>query len=559
MKIKTIQNTYIEAEIFLADRRLKAGETVQLRGVLDSKLGPVYLTEKLAVDAEKSTYNDTCYRWEYDLGDKYILPGTYSFEIVIVQSSGRVIPISHKGENCLVIIPAERGEVYGEVVTPIKNGGTSASTASGARQKLNFIGVNPVNIETDTPSTWISFGPGVAYISARGYITDQPADFGFIENKVSHTGLISQTWQTQSGKGTIFKRSGTINGWYEASWTEAFDSKSYIPPQNGGVGANTSVDMGEAEHLECVNRYVAEMNRVAGKIGMRNSTFKTPSGNCSNPINKAKAPVNTGYNSYTTAFDMMCLLAAARHAPSVLSAMSSKTYKYKKNGGDYSETHGILGMSGWYNWADKNGYTLLAAKGGSLTGSYGEIGTKGILNYAMLIKTTIEGRERVFGVTIVGLTLSEGYTVAQKIIKGLIDKFSGAPDDASITEAANRTEFPVGMMVTDLTTSVNFEEDIQRIDGTKAGYRYHYNKDVVRAAASLNKILNAIVAVAQLDNHYISVNYDDFVAGADADKVVVGDVVTTYDALHVMMLRSCNAYATMLARDIGKRLPPVVT
>lgn len=112
MKIKTIQNTYIEAEIVLADRRLKAGETVQLRCVLDSKLGPVYLTEKLEVDEYKSISNDTYCKWNYVLQEKCILPGTYNFEIVVVQSSGLVIPVSSKAENCLIIVPAERGECF---------------------------------------------------------------------------------------------------------------------------------------------------------------------------------------------------------------------------------------------------------------------------------------------------------------------------------------------------------------------------------------------------------------------------------------------------------------
>ena len=112
MKITTIQNTYIEAEIVLADRRLKAGETAQLRCVLDSKLGPVYLTEKLTVDEYKSTSNDTYCRWNYVLQEKCILPGTYNFEIVVVQSSGLVIPVSSKAENCLIIVPAERGECF---------------------------------------------------------------------------------------------------------------------------------------------------------------------------------------------------------------------------------------------------------------------------------------------------------------------------------------------------------------------------------------------------------------------------------------------------------------
>lgn len=564
MKITTIQNTYIEAEIVLADRRLKTGETVQLRCVLDSKLGPVYLTENLTVDADKSTLNDTYCRWEYDLEDKYILPGTYSFEIVIVQSSGKVIPISHKAENSLVIVPAERGDVYLAPLAqkvnhmfkkglPFEYGGTDAKTVAEARQNLNFLGKNPVTIDTDTPSTWIALGTGIAYISASGYIIEQPYNYGFIENVVSDTGLVKQIWHTQTASGSIYKRAGTKNGWYSESWTKVFDSESFIPVKNGGIGTNTSVDIGETEHLKCVNRFVTEMNRVAAQLGMSNSTFKTPSGDCSKPINKTKTSADINYNSYTTASDMMRLLAAARHSPSVLAIMGTLSYKFKKNDKSLTQSHVIVSNSTWDDWADENGYVILAAKGGSLSGSVAQNGTGGILNYVLLIKAMINNQERIFGVAIVGLENGEG-EAARNIIQGLIGKFSGAADNAAITEAANRKDYSVGMMAVDFTSSESFEEDIERINDTTSKYCFSHNKDAVRVAASLAKILNAIVAVSHFDNHYCSINNDDIVGGSSI-SVSKGDVLTTYDALNVMMLASCNVCATMIARDIGKRLP----
>lgn len=550
MKITTIQNTYIEAEIVLPDRIVKNKEDVQLRCVLDSKLGPVYLTEKLTVDEDKSTLNDTYCRWEYDLEDKYILPGTYSFEIVIVQSSGRVIPISHKAENCLVIVPAERGECF---QPPLNQ-----QLKTLVKYALPFFKEIPIEANSDinniidcgyytcTASSVVATLKNCPMTTAfRMYVHDVAPGV---------PGYIGQTMFQLDG--TRICRYTFDSGKSWNNYVDTFDSSGIIPTANGGIGLNASVDIGEAEHLECVNRFVHEMNRVAANIGMSKSTFKTPSGYCGNPVNTSKVSVDIEYNSYTTASDMMCLLAAARHSPAVLEIMGTRSYKFRRNNEKLTQGHNILSNSTWNEWAKSNEYVILAAKGGSLSGSVGEIGTDGILNYAILIK---DKNNRIFGVTVIGLknkkdeTVDE-YSTARDIIKGLIDKFYGASDNAAITEAKIREDYSVGMMVVDFTTSKNFEEDIKRINNTIKGYRFYYNKDSVRVAASLAKILNAIVAVSFFENHYCSINYDDIVGGSGI-TLAKGDVLTTYDALNVMMLASCNTCATMIARDIGKRLP----
>ena len=200
--------------------------------------------------------------------------------------------------------------------------------------------------------------------------------------------------------------------------------------------------------------------------------------------------------------------------------------------------------------AKTNEYVILAAKSGSLTGQWGELESEeGILNYAMLIKNK---NDRIFGVTVIGLKYGENET-ARNIVKGLIDKCLGASDNAAITEAIGRGGDAVGMMVTEFTSSENFESDMQRINGTQSGYRYYYNKDAVRVAASLTKILTAIVVASNFDNHYCSVNYDDLVSGSSI-TVNKGDILTTYDLLNIMLLRSCCVSATVLARDFGKRM-----
>ena len=436
-------------------------------------------------------------------------------------------------------------------IIQLENGGSGVTDARSFRMAATYLGENVINsVASDTPSNWRPFANGYAYFSKTGCLKDQPAQYGFVENIICGD-IINQLWYSQANGAPIYKRSGYKENWYASSWTKVFDSNDYIPTKNGGIGANTSVDLGETEHSECVNRFVAEMNRVATNIGMSKSTFKTPSGYCGKPINSSKAPANRNYNSKTTAYDMMCLLAAARHSPSVLTAMGTTSYKYRKNDEILTQYHINLSETlakEWFDWAKTNEYVILAAKSGSLTGQWGEMGAEdGILNYAMLIKNK---NDRIFGVTVIGLK-NEEYSTARSIVKGLIDKCLGGSDNSAITEAKGRADYPVGMMVTEFTSSESFESDMQRINGTQNCY--HYNKDTVRVAASLTKILTAIVVASHLDNHYCSVNYDDITGGSQI-TVAVGDVLTTYDAFNVMLLRSCCVMATMLARDIGKRL-----
>lgn len=496
---------------------------------------------------------------------------------------------------------ATNGDISTEIITsivtvvPFEKGGTNAETVAGARQNLNYLGKNPVTKDTDTPSTWIALGSGTAYITELGHITDQPYNYGFIESMVSDTGLIKQIWHNQTGKGSIFKRAGTRDGWYADSWTEVFDSKSYIPTVNGGVGANPSVDIGQAEHLECVNRFVAEMNRVAEKIGMSNSSFKSPSGLYSNSVHEKDAITSTAYNSKSTVKDIIKLMIAARHTPAVLAAMGASEYSCKLNSQNKTYTHLILNKTAWSEWANKNNYTIIAAKGGSCSGEFGGIGICGIYNMTMLLKDT---SNRHFCVAVMGMqnptawevekkyniedrVTYEGNTYVSKkdnntgIVPGSnsdwtledlsesdktkaifheliqLQKNKLQASDATEINKAKSRKHPASMMVVELPATGTFKDDIAKVNDATC-YK-GYNIDNIEAMVSIAKVLTALVVVSHLENHYVSVNYDDFVGGSSI-VIEVGDVMTTYDAFNVMMLRSCNTLSTMFARIIGKRL-----
>ena len=107
------------------------------------------------------------------------------------------------------------------------NGLATFSDGASTRQGLNYIGVNPVNVNTDTPATWKTLGTGVAYINASDKINNQPYTYGFIENKVSG-GLVSQIWTSMSGNGAMYHREGNADGWYSGTkeWVQIVDKNN---------------------------------------------------------------------------------------------------------------------------------------------------------------------------------------------------------------------------------------------------------------------------------------------------------------------------------------------
>lgn len=320
------------------------------------------------------------------------------------------------------------------------------------------------------------------------------------------------------------------------NWQKTFDTNSIIPARYGGMGANISSDLGEAAHLDACQKFIDKMNEMAVSIGMKNTTFKTPSGLNRKPVNANKVAVSNEYNSHTTAYDLLRLMVAVKHTPTVLTAMGSARCDYFKNGGGYYALHSCLGNSTWTAWAEENGYTILAAKGGSLSGEYGEIGSDGIMNFAFLIQSGGD----VYAVSVVGLNNDE-FDALRTIVRDLI---SGATNSTAISEANNR-EYPVGMAVAKLTNGC-FDDDITALEsGT------FYNENEVRVTASIAKIMTALVATHYMGNYECSINYDDLVGGAAAVTFAVGDIISTTDALSLMLAVSDNTMATMLARVCG--------
>ena len=108
------------------------------------------------------------------------------------------------------------------------NGLATFSDGASTRQGLNYIGTDPVNANTDTPTTWKALGTGIAYIQTSGIIANQPYQYGFIENRVAGNS-VSQTFTSMSGLGAVYRREGDASGWYSGSagWVRVID-KNFV-------------------------------------------------------------------------------------------------------------------------------------------------------------------------------------------------------------------------------------------------------------------------------------------------------------------------------------------
>ena len=125
-------------------------------------------------------------------------------------------------------------------ILAIANGGTNANSSKQARVNLLSIGSNPITtVKDDTVANWGSYGPcATAFYSAKGQLTDQPAQWGFVHNIMTSTSTeIHQLWTTQAG-GDIYHRGGNASGW-ATSWKKLLDSSNFnlYAPTLTGTGA----------------------------------------------------------------------------------------------------------------------------------------------------------------------------------------------------------------------------------------------------------------------------------------------------------------------------------
>lgn len=115
-------------------------------------------------------------------------------------------------------VAAAFGGVAIENVVPIEKGGTGATSLFGARQTLNFLGINPFErIELDNPFNWVNLGTGTIFIDGANQIYDQPSNRGFIESYTTGD-AICQVWHSFDNYANTFVRTGNKAGTWGVNW-----------------------------------------------------------------------------------------------------------------------------------------------------------------------------------------------------------------------------------------------------------------------------------------------------------------------------------------------------
>jgi hypothetical protein len=121
---------------------------------------------------------------------------------------------------------------------PITSGGTGQTSRADAITTLFGLGGNPItSTASDTTANWGSLGPGIAFYSTAGLITDQPQQYGLILNIPSgRSAEVCQIWHNQPS-GNMYHRGGNASNW-SGSWRCLLDSgnyTSYVVPKTGGT------------------------------------------------------------------------------------------------------------------------------------------------------------------------------------------------------------------------------------------------------------------------------------------------------------------------------------
>lgn len=82
----------------------------------------------------------------------------------------------------------------------------------------------------DTPTNWGKAGPGMAYISTEGMLTNQPMKYGWLMNYTAGGSVVAQQFVGLDGNSPVYYRSGNAGGWYPGSkgWVRSLDEKNGV-------------------------------------------------------------------------------------------------------------------------------------------------------------------------------------------------------------------------------------------------------------------------------------------------------------------------------------------
>lgn len=110
--------------------------------------------------------------------------------------------------------------------------GTNIEIPEIPEQVFKDLGINPItSTSNDTTANWWALGTGRAYYNVKGYLTNQPTQYGILLNLV-YGSNVYQLFNAQAS-GPTYYRCGNQNGW-SGTWRKYLDS-GQIPTMNIGT------------------------------------------------------------------------------------------------------------------------------------------------------------------------------------------------------------------------------------------------------------------------------------------------------------------------------------
>lgn len=150
---------------------------------------------------------------------------TYTFKVTVMDSidSSDEIRSMSSMEFTLDLLAGGKGAAFGKAAETENlldvdwnlkvNGDILFTDASGTRQNLLSLGLNPITSTTnDTPANWVKLGTGVGYYNKASQLINQPTTNFFIDSKV-YGNTVHQIAYLRGNTPKMWLRSGNASGW----------------------------------------------------------------------------------------------------------------------------------------------------------------------------------------------------------------------------------------------------------------------------------------------------------------------------------------------------------
>ena len=272
----------------------------------------------------------------------------------------------------------------------------------------------------------------------------------------------------------------------------------------------------EYEDAECVEAFVAEMNKKAQLLGMSGTTFANPSG---------KEPTN-----FTTAKDMVRLVIACCGNNKLSQVWGKKSYTVTTKDDNKKE---VLLTSSVQNPALEDYYILLGGK----TGSINAVGA-----YTLVAVCEVEG-QLVVGAIGKATTSEARFSAMKQLMDIAKDKVNGVATTKSVTLAQYACCALLPKYNPNLFEQYDFE------------WLYEQDADEIYVPASNTKCMAMLVMLEYCtDLHETAKFVESDAIGGSGQVFATGDVISYEDALYAAMLPSSNMAVQLVARTLGKKI-----